>query len=146
VASGVKFDRRLSRRGRILLAAIGLGAVSLLFTARRLTPDPRGYGTHEQLGLAPCGFARMTGMACPTCGTTTAWSHTLRGYVPAALSANAGGTVLCGLAIVAAPWALASAAAGRSLLGRPTAKGLLIVGSAWLAVTLLDWAQRLASG
>lgn len=128
------------------MAAIGLAALCLLGTARRLTPDPRGYGTHEQLGLAPCGFARMTGVACPTCGTTTAWSHALRGELPAALAANAGGTVICGLAIVAAPWALASAAAGRWLLGRPTVKGLLIVGSAWLAVTLLDWLQRLVSG
>jgi hypothetical protein len=128
------------------LAAAGLAAFALLITARTLTPDSRGYGTHEQLGLAPCGFARLTGLKCPTCGATTAWAHAVRGELPAALAANVGGTVLCGLAMIGAPWALASAAARRWLIGRPTAKGLLILGSAWLAVTLLDWAQRLASG
>jgi hypothetical protein len=128
------------------LAAVGLAAWALLITARTLTPDPRGYGTHEQLGLAPCGFARATGLRCPTCGTTTAWAYALRGELPAALSANAGGTVLCGLAMIGATWALVSAAFGRPLVGRPTARMLLTVGSAWLAVTLLDWAHRLASG
>jgi hypothetical protein len=128
------------------LAAVGLAAFALLVMARTLTPDSRGYGTHEQLGLAACGFARLTGVKCPTCGATTAWAHTVRGELPAALAANVGGTVLCGLAMIGTLWAFVSAATGRWLIGRPTAKGLLILGSAWLSVTLLDWAQRLASG
>lgn len=128
------------------MAALGVGAVILLATAGGLEPDPRGFGTHEQLGLAPCGFARVTGWRCPTCGMTTAWSHAARGNVRSALAASGGGTVLFGLTIIAAPWAIASAIAGRWLGGRPTVPVLLAISGAWLTVTALDWARRLVIG
>ena len=37
-----------------------------------LDPDPRGLGTHEQLGMTPCSWPATLGMPCPTCGCTTA--------------------------------------------------------------------------
>jgi hypothetical protein len=77
---------------------------------------------------------------------TTAWSHALRGEVQAALAANAGGALLCGLTILATAWALASAIAGKWLGGRPTVQLLLTIGGGWLAVTVLDWLRRLATG
>jgi hypothetical protein len=139
-------DRRaLTLRGRLLLAVIGLAALALVATARTLTPDPRGYGTHEQLGLGACGFTRLTGWRCMTCGMTTAWSHATRGDLSAALAANGGGTVLLLMTVATAPWLLASAAIGRWLGGRPQASVLLAIGGAWLAVTVLDWLRRIAS-
>jgi Protein of unknown function (DUF2752) len=128
------------------MAFIGLAALMLVATARSLTPDPRGYGTHEQLGLGACSFTRLTGWRCPTCGMTTAWARATRGDLRAALAASGGGTVLLLLTVIAAPWLLGSAAAGRWLGGRPSAGVLLGIGGAWLAVTVLDWLRRLATG
>ena len=135
----------LSPWGRLLLALVGLGLGLLLATAWRLTPDPRGFGTHEQLGLAACGFIHWTGRPCPSCGMTTAWAYAVRGDLVAALSANAGGALLCLAAALAAPWALGSAIAGR-WLWRPSPRVVLWIGTSWLALALLDWARRLAVG
>jgi hypothetical protein len=142
----VNDSRALTLRVRLLLAIIGLAALMLVATARSLAPDPRGYGTHEQLGLGACGFTRLTGWRCPTCGMTTAWAHATRGDFRAALAANGGGAVLLILTVIAAPWLLASAAAGRWLGGRPSAGVLLWIGGAGLMVTVLDWLRRLATG
>ncbi|MBA3481579.1 MAG: DUF2752 domain-containing protein [Pirellulales bacterium] len=135
----------LTHRGRLLLAACGVAAVVLLATARGLNPDPRGFGTHEQLGLSACGFTRLTGWRCPTCGMTTSWSHAARGNVRSALAASGGGTVLYAVTLLAAPWAMASAIAGRWLGGRPRVQVLLGIGGAWLTVTVLDWVRRLVA-
>jgi hypothetical protein len=64
-------------RGLLLVAAAGLAG--LLGLAKTLVPDPRGFGTHVQLGLRPCAFATMTGRPCPTCGMTTAFAWFVRG-------------------------------------------------------------------
>ncbi|NBO19844.1 MAG: DUF2752 domain-containing protein, partial [Proteobacteria bacterium] len=56
---------------RELSATLGLSNV------RWLTPDARGLGTHEQLGLPPCGFYLWYGLPCPSCGMTTSWPHFL---------------------------------------------------------------------
>lgn len=136
----------LSARARLLLAGGGLAAVWLVATARTLTPDPRGYGTHEQLSLPACGFARLTGWRCPTCGMTTSWAHGTRGDFRAALAASGGGTMLLALTAPTALWAIASAIVGRYIFGRPTGPMLLTIGGACLAVTVLDWARRIAAG
>lgn len=68
--------------------------ISVLAVAALLEPDPRGVGTHEQLGLPPCGFLLLTGLPCPGCGLTTAFAHGIRGQWIAAASANPLGLVL----------------------------------------------------
>jgi hypothetical protein len=39
-----------------------------------LSPDNRGIGTHEQLGLPACGFVEIAGGPCPSCGFTTTFT------------------------------------------------------------------------
>lgn len=54
-------------------AAVVAVAASVCFGALvRIQPDPRGHGTHEQLGLDVCGWPIVYGIPCPTCGCTTA--------------------------------------------------------------------------
>jgi hypothetical protein len=131
---------------RLALAGISLVGAMLLFTAWRLAPDPRGYGTHEQLGLAPCAFYVWTGWKCPSCGMTTAWAHAMHGDLPAALHANAGGTLLCGFVALTIAWAAVSAVIGTWFVVRPSPRWLLWIGSAGLMITILDWVRRLAAG
>lgn len=86
----------------------------LLGIAATLNPDPRGHGTHEQLGwgkfrLAPCGMVISTGYPCPTCGMTTAFAYTMRGNWVRAVAAQPSGFLLaliCGVVAVASTWTL----------------------------------------
>lgn len=97
---------------RCLLAALALGLGGLLALASRLEPDPRGYGTHLQLGLQPCAFATLTGRLCPTCGMTTSFAHATRGDLRQAWRANPAG---CLLAVFSGPsiaWLIAAAVRG----------------------------------
>jgi hypothetical protein len=46
-----------------------------------ITPSLDGVGTHEKLGLPPCGFLVITGYPCPSCGLTTAFTLILHGRI-----------------------------------------------------------------
>lgn len=104
--------RPLGQLARGALLALALGLVGILAMARRLEPDPRGYGTHLQLGLQPCAFATLTGRLCPTCGMTTSFAWFARGDLRRAWVVNPAGCLLAlgiGPAIV---WLVAAAAKG----------------------------------
>lgn len=60
---------------------LGFGAWAVIVTATRLYPDPRGFGTHQQLGLPPCEFTSTFGIPCPGCGLTTSFAHMVRGHL-----------------------------------------------------------------
>lgn len=70
---------RLSLPGRLFAASIALACLAVFIVAAKLTPDPHGMGTHQQLGLAPCGMVELFGIPCPTCGYTTSFSLFVRG-------------------------------------------------------------------
>ena len=133
-------------RSRLLLALAGILGLTLLATARNLDPDPRGFGTHEQLGLTPCYFQELTGHVCPMCGGTTAWAYLLRGEVMQASIANLGAMLLGVVVVISAPWMLLVAMWGRWPIAQPTLRHLLVLASAWSAVVVLDWLRRLHLG
>lgn len=115
----------------------------MLVAAAWVRPDPRGHGTHEQLGLTPCKFRSLTGHPCPSCGMTTAWAYVVRGDVAGATRANIAGLVLAVAAIAAVPWLSTAAIHGRWPWRRPRLEPLLYVGTMWLALVAIDWVRRL---
>jgi hypothetical protein len=128
---------------RIVLAALALVLLVLLVTAGTLTPDARGHGTHERLGLPPCTFYVIFARPCPACGMTTSWAWLLRGEIGHALAANTGGTLLAGLSLLGAPWLLASALRGKWFGGPPNEWAVAgVVGSVGL-LTVGQWLWRL---
>jgi hypothetical protein len=136
----------LESRFRLLATAASIALVFLLAVARSLEPDPRGHGTHEQLGLPPCSFIVLYGRPCPACGMTTAWAWVVRGRLDAAVCANTTGTILCILALIAAPWLVASAVNGRWFLWKPGSWVVLtLLGFVALAM-LVEWGWRLFGG
>jgi hypothetical protein len=48
--------------------------VSILYVASQLEADGTGIGTHQQLGLEPCGFLTRFHIPCMMCGMTTSFS------------------------------------------------------------------------
>ncbi|MBX7152931.1 DUF2752 domain-containing protein [bacterium] len=82
----------------------------IMFLSYYLTPSATGYGTHEQLGLPPCGFLTITGYPCPSCGLTTSFAYFAHGNFSASVIVQPFGALLFltlnGLAILAV-WAIA---------------------------------------
>ena len=133
----------LSRRSRFFAAIVGVGLLAALLLASQLRPDPRGWGTHEQLGLPPCSFLAVIGKRCPACGMTTAWAHATHARLADALRANAAGTLLAAVALVVAPGALIVAARGKRPAWQPgetTIAGLAVV---LTGLVLFEWMIRL---
>ena len=107
----VTMDRPV--RGRIYAAVVAAGVLALFMAAARLTPSGRHVGTHRQLGLPPCGFMVMTGLPCPTCGMTTAFACTARGWFLPAIRAQFAGFVMAMATAAAGLIALAAVLTGR---------------------------------
>ena len=85
---------RLDRTGWLGLAA-SIAAAAVLIIAANLSPSEAGLGTHQRLGLPPCGWIVSMDLPCPTCGMTTSFSHTVRGQWGAAFMVQPMGLVLC---------------------------------------------------
>lgn len=64
---------------RIIAGLFVTAATAALVVLVPLEPDAKGYDTHTQLGLQPCGWPVVHGMPCPTCGCTTAACHLVHG-------------------------------------------------------------------
>lgn len=121
------------------LLAVAVGGW-LIWALLWVDPDPRGFGTHEQLGMLPCGWPAISGIPCPTCGVTTSAAHMLHLQPLAAVAAQPFGAALTLFGL----WLW-----GRALLalvrGRPFVMGLvflpygtiLVVGTGLLLVSWL---------
>ncbi len=85
---------RATPLGRAAWTLIALACWSMLITAARLQADPRGFGTHRQLGLPPCSFELSTHVPCPGCGLTTSFAHLAHGHVYSSFAAHLMGPFL----------------------------------------------------
>jgi len=105
----------LSGRSRFFAAVVGVGLLGLLILAGQLRPNPRGFGTHEQLGLPPCTFSLLAGVRCPACGMTTSWSLLTNGRPIEALENHVTGVLLAGLTLAVGMLALVVAVRGKRI-------------------------------
>ena len=115
------------RMNRVKSGMIFLGCASVLAVAATLSPDSRGYGTHEKLGLPPCGFKSTTGFPCATCGMTTSFSHAAHGDLIASFQNQPMGALL---AVLTAIFALLG------LYG-------LVTGATLSALLLIAWGYKI---
>ena len=109
-----------------------------------LRPDPRGFGTHQQLGLPPCDFQDATRVPCPGCGLTTSFTAMAHGHVVDAFAAHLMGPPLFVITLavaLASPWAMRNALSVDLVLGhRATISALSVT----LALGLVTFALRVA--
>jgi hypothetical protein len=66
---------------RLVALIVGSTALILVVALSSASPDGRGHGTHEQFGMAKCGWPLTYGIPCPTCGCTTAATSMVHGDV-----------------------------------------------------------------
>ncbi|GAC1465419.1 MAG: DUF2752 domain-containing protein [Isosphaeraceae bacterium] len=127
-----------------MMIGFACGLITVFLVARRLEPDPKGYGTHTQLGLPPCHFAWVTGRPCPSCGMTTSFAWFVRGRFEQSWDANPAGSLLAPACAVLIPWLLAGAAMGRFPGFRSPEQPLIGMIVVTVAVSLVTWTIRLA--
>lgn len=137
------YERPSAKLHRGFLVFVGVGLIAALVIARCLTPDPRGFGTHQQLGLPGCTFAHFAGLPCPSCGMTTSWAHLTRGHWRLAAECNLGGLIAGLTAMIAGPWALVSGVRGRWLFGQPRLSLVLTLAIATYLAIVGQWLARL---
>ncbi len=128
-----------------LLGGTLLAALTLVVLGLWITPDPRGFGTHEQLGMPPCHFLAWTGIPCPGCGVTTSVALAVHGEFAASFWNQPFGLVTALLVPIAAAIAIVQHARGRDLgeTLRALRPGWLAIG---LAVTAIGgWVWKFAA-
>jgi hypothetical protein len=136
----------LGRRSRWLLAAWALLLAGGFALAFQLDPDPRGFGTHQRLGLPPCTFRVLCGFPCPSCGMTTSFAHFIRGNFAAACAANPAGLILALVCAGQIPWCGWSVIRGR-LWGVSHPEPVLVWAlSSLYALCVLNWMMTLLWG
>lgn len=132
-------------RMRVAWGIAGLVCATVLGTAVYLKPSPAGHGTHEGLGLPPCGFIVRSGFPCPTCGMTTAFSLFVRGRWIAAFLAQPTGFILAAMTVALMVWSWSIAATGMIHYvdwDRASVRLMTILG----ALIVLGWGFVMARG
>lgn len=133
---------RATRGERLTCAILALAAAAVIGIAAWLQPSPAGVGTHQALGLAPCGWMSGMGIPCPTCGMTTSFAHAAHGDLAASFRAQPMGLLLAVGTAAAGLVALHVAATGSRLghlLGaRLTPRAIL----ALAVLALLAWGWK----
>lgn len=129
---------------RLLWLIAALASWPVIALSFWLTPDARGFGTHQQLGLPPCNFQDATGVPCPGCGLTTSFSNMAHAHLLDAFAAHLMGPplFLITLAVaVASPWALRRAIPLDQVLSH---RGAVATLGVTLLLGLLTFGARIA--
>ena len=140
----VAVSKRSREHGLVLLIALALPAALFAVTRLLLHPDPRGWGTHEQLGFKPCFPMAHWNVPCPGCGVTTALALLARGDLLAALRTQPFGLVVATTALGGAFWALSGHVRGRDLAGELAQVAWKRWGRVLATLAVLAWLYKLA--
>lgn len=124
-----------------MLAGVLLAAGFALATF--VSPDPRGFGTHQRFGLPPCSFRLFFSIPCPSCGMTTSFAHFVRGAWVDSARANPAGPMMASVCVLLIPWCWVSAALGRWWLWRRPGELLLGIVVSIFSVAVVQWVAKL---
>lgn len=141
--SSPQFRRALTRKQRFFTLLLGAGIVVVFGIAVWLKPDPRGFGTHQQLGLPPCTFRSLTGTNCPHCGLTTSFSWFVRGQLFKSMKANPAGVILAGAGLIVLIWTIVVSGRGRFVISHEPGRDLLVGFGIWMLLSIVIWLCRL---
>ena len=130
---------------RAVWAVSTLGLTVVLVLAAWLEPDPRGLGTHTQLGLPPCGFLWLTGLPCPGCGLTTSFALMAAGEWLRAFRTQPLGVLLYALCVFAWPVCAAGWIRGWSVHATLSRLPVYTVALGLSLLALFNWCVRLVS-
>ncbi len=133
-----------SRNDRILYSILMASAALVLAIARWLHPSANGYGTHQQLGLPPCVFFKLTGIPCPSCGLTTSFAHAARLHLYHAFITQPFGVIAFCLTIVSIPlfaWLIRRRIAWKDAI---RARGVDAILYLLIAIYLISWFYKIA--
>jgi hypothetical protein len=133
---------RLGPGGRVLVATAAALFVLLFLLGWLLDPDPRGFGTHEQLGLRPCLTAWLVHVPCPFCGMTTAFSQMAHGHVVEAFVCQPAGALFFVSCVAGFLMCVAFSIRGQWYVALVDKKCLHILSVAALAVFCLAWIYK----
>lgn len=133
---------RLGRNARLLSAFLAVAVFGPLAVACGLRPDPKGFGTHTQLGLAPCPYRLQSGKRCPWCGLTTATAQAVRGRLGSAWDANPAGCLFALSSLGIGIWLIRVSVTGRTWPARSLDGPLVLWVLALVSIGLVVWAVR----
>lgn len=129
--TAVRHPSRLTAAERGATLALALACAALLGVAAWLNPSPNGVGTHEALGLPPCGWVVAMNLPCPTCGMTTAFSQAAHGNLLTSMLCQPMGALLAVMTattlVVSAYVAATGSAVGKILVQRFTPRFFLVM-------------------
>jgi len=134
--------RPISVAERVVVVVLLLVVGAVLVTLAGLDPDPRGLGTHEQLGMKPCAWPVVYDMPCPTCGVTTATVHLLHFEVLAAFRTQPFGALLAIATIAFVVLAVVHLWRGESLFARLAVWPWGTIFLVGVAILLASWYYR----
>ena len=128
----------------ILLISAVAALLLLVVLALWIHPDPRGFGTHEQLGLPACRMMEWTGIPCPGCGVTTSVALFAHAQFLASFHNQPFGFLIALAIPLYAAWALASHFRGRDLGGDMQILRIRAFVIAVIAAIALGWLYKIA--
>jgi hypothetical protein len=126
-----------------LLALAPAAWIGLVVLGLWVAPDPRGYGTHEQLGLRGCAAMELLGVPCPGCGVTTSVALAVRGQPVAAAGTQPFGLLVLLLAALYPLWAIAVHRRGEDLASALAELVTTRRALAFAAAMLAAWVYKL---